>query len=478
MYSISQTLTFILASNTVVCNSSLVMDDVVALLNSNTPGSMYQSTIYVSQGISVQSKSNSFSYCGATASGGVFTLSQTEMTDLDSIYQYCSGALGGVINCQEVNLTIAKSSFLHNSGSIGGVLSLQQYSAGFFDGVTFNSNEGYASAGVMYISTESYFTATNCDFKYNTANETSTIQVLGSSSTNNITLNYCTFQNNSATMNSISLMYSNVVIEYSQFVDNHASQRSKNIFCGFSTMLVHDSLFQSSYVQNATASVMNELTMGTYFFIIFDIVLTIDRCTFQNGLALQGGAIYISGQCSVFITHSNFYDNYARQYGGAIYGSGFNGLYVGQNTVFSNNRALELGDDFYVLNTESALTIDQIQIYNPYAITSLYAEIVTLEIMNSVFQDMNLNSASSQGAAIQCSDCRKINITGSTFKNMRSQLGGAIYISETAINKLATDSYGKYVILNSNFTNCISKTGGALYISNPQYLTINGTLFL
>lgn len=56
-------------------------------------------------------------------------------------------------------------------------------------------------------------------------------------------------------------------------------------------------------------------------------------------------------------------------------------------------------------------------------------------------------------------------------------LGGAIFISETSINKKSTDTTGKYIIENSEFQNIYAVTGGAIYAENPQYLTIRNTVF-
>ena len=79
---------------------------------------------------------------------------------------------------------------------------------------------------------------------------------------------------------------------------------------------------------------------------------------FYNGLASQGGAVYISGDCNVNFYSCQFKNNYAKSYGGAIYAAGFNNLYVGgTGTEFQNNNAIESGDDFYVLNSQSPLTI-------------------------------------------------------------------------------------------------------------------------
>jgi predicted outer membrane repeat protein len=78
--------------------------------------------------------------------------------------------------------------------------------------------------------------------------------------------------------------------------------------------------------------VKNELTLGTYFFVIFDVRLYISGSKFHEGLAMEGGAIFISGDCSVTIMGSEFLNNYAKIYGGAIYGSGFNKLLIGGGT--------------------------------------------------------------------------------------------------------------------------------------------------
>ena len=88
----------------------------------------------------------------------------------------------------------------------------------------------------MYVSTESYFKAEECEFTENYSNETSTIEILGSSKTENIELDYCTFETNEVIRNTMSLMYANVIIKNSEFINNIATERTKNIFCGFSTI--------------------------------------------------------------------------------------------------------------------------------------------------------------------------------------------------------------------------------------------------
>ena len=47
-------------------------------------------------------------------------------------------------------------------------------------------------------------------------------------------------------------------------------------------------------------------------FIILDVNLTISKSKFQDGYALQGGAIYLSGDSSMTITNSQLTGNWAK----------------------------------------------------------------------------------------------------------------------------------------------------------------------
>ena len=71
------------------------------------------------------------------------------------------------------------------------------------------------------------------------------------------------------------------------------------------------------------------------------------------------------------------------------------------------------------------------------------------------------------GSGLYCYNCRNLSITSSSFSNLNSVKGGAIYVEETSINKLPTDTYGKYKIYSSKFSSCSAVAGGAIYITNP-----------
>lgn len=169
----------------------------------------------------------------------------------------------------------------------------------------FQYNKAYSSAGVIFVSTEAYFEIDDSNFLENQAIYASTIEVLGSSSSNNITISGSTFEKNSANKNTISLMYSYVIIRKSYFTNNLALTESKNIFCGFTTVYVSDCTFRSLTSDNP------QLTTGAYFFISMDVNILIQSSLFYNGLAQYGGAIYIYGLSNLTITSCDFKNNYA-----------------------------------------------------------------------------------------------------------------------------------------------------------------------
>jgi hypothetical protein len=82
-----------------------------------------------------------------------------------------------------------------------------------------------------------------------------------------------------------------------------------------------------------------------------------------------------------------------------------------------------------------------------------------------------------KGAALACFDCKSLLITHSIFINLRSALGGAIFIQENENKKNSIAATPKYIIHNSKFINNTAISGGALYIDNPHLMTISNCTF-
>ena len=150
--------------------------------------------------------------------------------------------------------------------------------------------------------------------------------------------------------------------------------------------------------------------------------LTIINCSFNNNKAddVYGGAVYTKG--STYVSGSSFTDNYANNYGGAIYSKNLNII----NCTFLSNKADDYGGAICVYGNTS--------------------------ISDSCFID---NYANKQGGAIHSSGF--LNITNSTFRSNKADYtfggdGGAIYTN------------GNTSISGSSFIeNSVLGQGGAIY---------------
>src|SRR4051812_6125606 len=88
---------------------------------------------------------------------------------------------------------------------------------------------------------------------------------------------------------------------------------------------------------------------------------------------------------------------------------------------------------------------------NPTAKASIYASVITLNMYGTTMKNMKSGTATN-GVALQCVNCNGILIDSCNFESLKSELGGAIYITETENNKKYNDSPTKYTISNTKFT--------------------------
>lgn len=362
-------------------------------------------------------------------------------------------------------MSLSFTSFTYNAAYSGGVLSLDTSAYLYAKTCKFTSNLALDSAGVLAVYTDSYFTLKGCDFTSNSANTTSAINVVGSSTTYNNTIYACNFESNTAIMNTLSLMYSKTNITKCYFSKNTADERTKNIFIGFSNVTITDTSFKETSYSNAATLAASDGTQGSFLFLIMDVVLYLDQVNFYNGISSQGGAVYLSGQSSVYFYRSAFDNNYSGSKGGAIYASGYSHLEFSSCT-FTRNHASAEGDDIYSANSEKTLNITGTTISNIYATTAIYVQTATLYILDSTLKGMT-QGGSSYGAALRCIDCRGITITSSTFQNGKATYGGLVSIEESDANKQTTDKVGKYTISSSTFEAGEANVGGCIYLDNP-----------
>eukprot|EP00347_Sterkiella_histriomuscorum_P017868 403347667 len=442
------------------------------------------SQIYIDDASQVSFSANTFQNCNNDYAGGLITLSGTRFNDIDSTYLNNSGKLGGVIFADTSQIYLTNCTFISNQASIGGVLNVQQQTQVQLDDCHFEGNIASKQAGVFYSTTNSQLKATSCIFLANfAAVETSVIDILGSNYSKSTIFDNCTFKHNSASKNALSFMYSNIEIYNSQFIDNYAQQRSRNIFLGFTSIIIKNCSFiqtSSSVIsQFPYPSLIADNVYGAYFFIIFDAQIQIENVTFMNGSASIGGAIYVQGESAISIMNSIFQGNTAKDKGGAIYASAFESLDISGNTLFINNDALYLGDDVYISNTVLNFTMTDVMATNLYSSGSIYVEQAQVYFQNVTFKDISLpTSKSSQGAGLRCLNCAKIHINECNFFNLQSYFGGALSIEEADTNKDLSSSSSRYEIFNSTFQNNFAIVGGAIFVDNVQNLLLIGNKFL
>jgi predicted outer membrane repeat protein len=107
---------------------------------------------------------------------------------------------------------------------------------------------------------------------------------------------------------------------------------------------------------------------GDFISVQSSATIKIFKCTFTGGAALNGGAIFVQGEASVYITQSTFSQNVATKLGGAIYGDSMVSFYIGENSEFSNNMCLSNeADALYFSNSIQAnITIKDTKFLSRY----------------------------------------------------------------------------------------------------------------
>ena len=171
-----------------------------------------------------------------------------------------------------------------------------------------------------------------------------------------------------------------------------------------------------------------------------------NNCTFTNNQANNGGAISTAGDGYLSVSNSNFTNNKAMDYGGAL--SGYN--YVVNNCIFTNNQAT-LGGAIYYSTAEFSSFVNGSTFTNNQASHggAIYTNgRYSLGVNGSTFTN---NKAYNNGGAIN----GLIGISGSTFTNNQASHGGAIYTNNT---------WFSLYVNNCTFTNNqATKYGGAIY---------------
>eukprot|EP00347_Sterkiella_histriomuscorum_P001563 403371552 len=435
-----------LINNTVQCTDTYNQSEVTQIIKNDTKY-LYDNTIYIGEVQKVLSKYNTFTQCVYNNEGGVFYLDKTNFTDIGSEFTYNSAFYGGVIKCSQCNLDLTDSIFENNIAYDGGVIILDNSATMIAEYIEMNYNLVINQAGCILARTNSYFSIINSQFSQNIANvSSSVVQALGTS-------------------------FSEVIIQGTIFKYNLQLQKLVTSF----DALGNPSFEYHQYLVDQFSLVDQDKTTGSFILCILQVQLTIQNSQFVNGYSSIGGAIFISGDSTIIISTTKFISNFANQYGGSIFGTGFTLLQIDKESEFIDGYARFSGDDIFIRNSDN-ITLSSVKFKSKYFSNSLYFETVNgLLDQVEIKDNFNLTSAVGGGGLI-CLDCLSMIIKYSLFKNLKSESGGCLYVYQTSNSRGSS----VYLIQNSTFQNCtaLSGKGGALSLMNIENLTVSNTKFL
>ncbi len=389
--------------------------------------------------------------------------------------------LGVINNCG--NLTVNSSTFIENRGFQNGVICSESSENAYIINSTFALNTaGEAGAAIAHIGSGKLYII-NSIFTENEAlgtGDTGSIQPEGGAiycRNSEIIIRDSTFNLNSATATgqeglggAIYAYNSNLFINNSKFIQNTAVETLSDDLCEggaiYLTRYSNCTINNSEFIENNAvlggaiyvSSRADNLIINSSKFIENSAVnggsiynyagnITINSSTFSENTAEDGGVIYNLGynECTLEISNSEFTENSATGYGGAI--NTFGELTIKEST-FKNNNA-PIGGAVYS---------------QPYFVVPI------VTISKSEFTE---NSAENGGAIVNYAGEMTIKEDTIFKDNSATEDGGAIY------NLGEGESYpATLTIENSEFyTNTATGYGGAIYNDEDGYLTLTGNTF-
>jgi predicted outer membrane repeat protein len=160
---------------------------------------------------------------------------------------------------------------------------------------------------------------------------------------------------------------------------------------------------------------------------------------------MLGGALYLLGESSVYITNSRFRENIADKRGGAICAESFQTVSITNGCSFNDNDALaETGDALYLTNTLDNVIIKDTKFYS--STNSNFADILDIQnvtIESSSFElSTKIRNAKNKTTGLRLSELKHLVLSNSIFTNIQSSSnlgGGALRIEESDTNKGASN---------------------------------------
>ena len=400
--------------------------------------------------------------------------------------RFCGGNDDSAIHLNHTNASIVRSSFVSNTAgnhqSNVQILAYVRDNYREFSWPWPNIQSTHASVGGALIVTSSTVNISSSSFESNTAKVGGAIfSQLGS----NITINNCTFINNSVTgcSDHCGNRYS-----YGCTVDDrcHGGALFIDIGC---TVTAHNStfmnntagyaggaiaLFQGTFLDSAHNMFSSNRagTLGGAISAYDRSKITIDNSHYSNNTGRYGGAIYTQCRryryCSITVGNSSFDNNEAGWSGGVMYAYYRSSITVG-NSSFDNNEAGSAGGVMHA-RYSSSITVGNSSFDNNEAGWSggvMYAySRSSITVGNSSFDN---NEAGSVGGVMHARYSSSITVGNSSFDNNEAGSEGGVMHARYS---------SSITVGNSSFNNNEAGwSGGVMYAYSRSSITVGNSSF-
>ena len=276
--------------------------------------------------------------------GAVYIKDQAKVLIEDSKFSENSADTGGgAIVCGIANVTIRNTEFNENHGSEGGAVNAGPST--LIEDCNFTGNTAWGDyGGAIYVcdlgGENANATVKNCNFLNNSA-------MVGGAIFNmkTVTVLNCNFTSNYADFGGAIDSNGKALIINSNFITNNATKGGA--IMASSSMLIENSYF-----------IANNATDGGAIY-TFDSNIEIDNSHFIENSAVAGGAISAPSNRKALINNSDFSQNTASRYGGAIVVVGEFGdsEITVENSIFAQNTDTEGTGDIALQNENSKATL-------------------------------------------------------------------------------------------------------------------------
>ncbi|TNV88178.1 hypothetical protein FGO68_gene13761 [Halteria grandinella] len=383
-------------------------------------------------------------------------------------------------------LQITYSTFERIAALDGGVFHISERSEIRINGSKFAHNFALKN-GVFKISGESKFTIEDNQFESN--------QVIQSNSIGQVfqVLDSGVFRNNNFIKNKVGLddgmksiisplgiaieivsTSALILFESCLFQDNTSPSGTPNIQL-FKTENVQ--ILKTVFLNSASKQQMRNY--GGFLNVLSRSNVIVSESSFTNGVAVQGGAIYIQGEGSVTISETLFLSNSATFSGGAIYADSFSELIINKKSKFKENRASKSGDSILTANSLGGV----LKLSDSHFFASVSSNFVFADSINEVdFFDSDFSlsiqksEALGKSGGVHLIDIVRLQIITTKFEQLHGSYsagGGALIIEQT---DFSLNSEG--LIKDCHFNGAYAETnGGALSILNNYKLEVSNTTF-